>query len=121
MGAIIDDWRERCRGVQEEKGGEGGDGEKRGGKSAGIYANPCPFHRDWTASVSNKLSPRWRVDTEKNQSHVFAAFSDPHISFWLNCCQSTRVVQSATIHATARSAAPPPSLSARSGGQNIEF
>ena len=59
------------REMQEERGRERGDGERRGERWVGIYANPCPFHRDWTGSVSNKLLQKRKMDSEKNPSHVF--------------------------------------------------
>ena len=53
-GAIMEDERQSCRGAQEGKGEERGDGERKRGRWAGIYANPQPFHRDRTAFFSNK-------------------------------------------------------------------
>lgn len=46
-GAIVNQWREICRGVQEGRGEMRGGGENERERWAGIYANPSPFHRDW--------------------------------------------------------------------------
>ena len=69
MGAMVDDWRERCRGAREgKKGGEEGDGESGRGRRASIYANPCPFHGDFQSSCRRGLSA---LITDDNRQSVF--------------------------------------------------
>ena len=106
VGAIAKNWRQGCRGAQERKGKERGGGEKRGGRRTGIYANPCPFHRDRTAFFPTNLARNGvglREEAVSRGHHL----SDPHTSD----PEFAVMVQSPTIPPTVL-AAPPPLLHA---------
>lgn len=74
------------RKMQEGKGREEGDGERRGGRWDGIYANPCPFHRDWTGDSFQTNSSQNGSEPREESASRGHHLSDPHISFWVKVC-----------------------------------
>lgn len=91
-GAIVDHWRQRCRGAQEGKGERRGDGGDERENWVGIYANPCTFHRDWYHISFKHPLPKMESGNREKVGHVVT--TSPILTIASNL---PVVVQSATI------------------------